>query len=64
MTDHDEMQARVLSALERYERERMKPKHLNYWSKIKRCGVRLPMRKPTMTKALRVWCVDDDKVLI
>lgn len=58
--NQEAMKARIEKAMERYERERMKPKHLNYWSKIKHCGVRLPMRKPAMTKNLRVWCADDD----
>lgn len=59
MTAREDMIRRVESALERYERERMKPKHLNSWSRIKHCGVRLPMRKPVMAKLLRVWGVDD-----
>ena len=42
MTDRDDMVLRIEAAMERYERERMKPKHLNYWSRIKHCGVRFP----------------------
>jgi len=57
--NQEAMKARIEKAMERYERERMMPKHRDYWSRIKHCGVRLPMRKPAMTKAPRVWCADD-----
>ena len=52
------MVLRIEAAMERYERERMKPKHLNYWSKIRQNGVRLPMRKPAQTRQLRIWAED------
>lgn len=59
MTTREEMQARVIDAVERYERERMKPRRRMAWSRMKQDGVRLPMQKPKTTKALRVWCADD-----
>ena len=38
-------------------------KYFTPFTLSKHCGVRLPMRKSTMTKALRVWCADDAKVM-
>lgn len=60
MTHRDELIERIERAMERYERERMKPRRKEAWSKVRSNGVRLPMRKPTMTKNLRVWCAEND----
>ena len=43
--DAELMKARIERAMERYERERIKPKHLNYRSRIRRNGVKLPLKK-------------------
>lgn len=59
MTTRDEMMQRIEDALERYERERMKPLKRLAWSKVRSNGVRLPMRLPKMDKVLRPWADDD-----
>lgn len=61
MTTREEKVQRIERAMERYERERMKPKRKDVWSKVRSNGVRLPMRKPKMTETLRVWCADDTR---
>lgn len=58
MTTKEEMQERVLLALERFERQEMKPKRKKSWNMIRLNGVRVPMRKPKMDKVLRPWAED------
>lgn len=58
MTTRDEMQERVLDAIRRYEEDQAR--RCLAWSRVRSNGVRLSMRKPKMSRALRVWCADDD----
>jgi hypothetical protein len=59
MTDRDDMMQRIEDALERYEREQMKPLKRLAWGRMRQGCVRLPMMKPKRAKLLRVWGADD-----
>lgn len=51
--NQEAMKARIEKAMERYEKERMRPRKTKLWSKINEGGLRVALREPMKTISTR-----------